>query len=142
MKPVDHLPKNLANSFGGEQLEDWYTHMNKLELDVFQKHAFNPMQCYFALKASLQGKAEDKLYQIECQLETPRWRNFVPSWFRPTAEDWQAIAMNTSFVQLRYAFRVALIYRYFHHLYQAGDPEKVYDDFKRAVQGDKEPLAD
>ena len=43
MKPVDTLPKHLANSFGGTKDDDWYTHVNKLELDVFQKHAFNPM---------------------------------------------------------------------------------------------------
>ena len=64
MKEVDRLPASLQSSFGNKQ-DDWYAHLNKMELDVFQKHAFNSMQCYFAIKASLKGSAQRALYNLE-----------------------------------------------------------------------------
>ena len=64
MKHTTRLPKHLAASFGGSD-EDWYVHVNKLELDVFQKHAFNGMQCYFAIKGSLKGEAGEMMYALE-----------------------------------------------------------------------------
>ena len=44
MKHVNQLPDKLSASFEGKA-DDWFVHVNKLELDVFQKHAFNAMQC-------------------------------------------------------------------------------------------------
>ena len=76
MKPVDKLPKELVGAFGGKS-ENWYKHMDSLELDVFQKHAFNAMQCYFAIKASVKGQAKSLIYALETQLETPRWADYI-----------------------------------------------------------------
>ena len=92
------------------------------------------MQCYFAIKESLKGKAKDMIYQLEKQAQTPSWADLIPSWFTPVAEDWMALARRDPFVQFRYAFRVALVYRYFHVLYQYGDYEKVFEDFKKSFQ--------
>ena len=89
MKHVDRLPKHLLESFGDSN-DDWYVHINKLELDVFQKHAFNGMQCYFALKGTLKGRANTTMYNLETGMETPKWRDFIPGWFHPTREDWMA----------------------------------------------------
>ena len=141
MKEVNRLPASLQSSFGDKQ-GDWYAHINKLELDAFQKHAFNSMQCYFAIKASLKGAAQRALYNLESQLETPKWANFMPSWFMVEAEDWMALAKNTPFCSLRYSLRCALIYRYFHHLFQCGDPEQVFEKFRKAVQGAQESVED
>ena len=79
------------------------------------------MQCYFAIKASLKADAKQKLYHLEMKLENPAWHLYVPTWFEPTAEDWRDIAMKTPFSNMRYALRVALIYRYFHHQFALGD---------------------
>ena len=141
MKHTTKLPKHLAGSFGGSE-DDWYVHVNKLELDVFQKHAFNGMQCYFALKGSLKGETGEMMYDLETGMDTPKWRDYIPSWYEPTTEDWRALAENTPFVQFRYAFRVALVYRYFHYLYQEGDPEAVYDKFRKAIQGQQQSVKD
>ena len=58
MKTVDSLPSHLKRSYHGDE-DDWYKHVDLLELDLFQKHAYHPMQCYFAMKASLAGEAKD-----------------------------------------------------------------------------------
>ena len=141
IKHTSRLPKHLTNSFGDAD-EDWYVHVKKLELDVFQKHAFNGMQCYFALKGSLKGEANETIYNLETGMETPKWRDYIPSWYQPTAEDWRSLAENTPFAQFRYAFRVTLIYRYFHYLYQEGDPEAVYDLFRKSIQGPSQTVKD
>ena len=141
MKHTTRLPKHLTASFGGSD-EDWYVHVNKLEIDVFQKHAFNGMQCYFAIKGSLKGEASEMMYSLETGMEIPKWRDFIPSWYHPVAEDWKALAENTSFAQFRYTFRVALAYRYFHYLYQEGDPEAVYDLFRKAIQSPQQSVQD
>ena len=141
MKEVDRLPTELKSSFGNKQ-DDWYAHINRLELDVFQKHAFNSMQCYFAIKASLRDSAQKALYNLESQLDTPKWADFIPSWFMVEVEDWMAIAKNTPFCSLRYSFRCALLYRYFHHLFQSGDPEQVFENFRKVIQGPQESVED
>ena len=103
MKHVDKLPIDMAESFAGKG-DDWYMHINHLVLDVFQKHAFNAMQCYFAIKESLIGKAKTSIYHIETGIQTPRWCDFIPRWFEPSAEDWMTLARQTPFTQFRYAF--------------------------------------
>ena len=139
MKEVDRLPASLKSSFG-DKSDDWYAHINKLELDVFQKHAFNSMQCYFAIKGSLKGAAQRALYNLESQLDTPKWVDFMSSWFCPEYEDWVGIARTVPFCNLRYSFRCALIYRYFHYLFQSGDPEQVFENFRKAVQNPQESV--
>ena len=39
-------------------------------------------------------------------------------------------------------FRVDLIYRYYHHLYQEGDPEAVFDKFRKAHQLNQQSVED
>ena len=69
MKTVDEMPSHLKRSFEDDS-NDWYKHVNLLELDLFQKHAYHPMQCYFALKASLAEEAKEELYSLEANHNT------------------------------------------------------------------------
>ena len=82
------------------------------------------------------------IYQLEKQAQTPSWADLIPSWFTPVAEDWMSLVRRDPFVQFRYAFRVALIYRYFHVLYQDGDYEKVFEEFRKSVQRKEESVED
>ena len=83
VKSVDGMPSNLRASFRGEE-DDWYKHVDVLELDLFQKYAYHPMQCYFAFKNSLAADAKDALCDLETNLVIPRWGDYIPFWFTMT----------------------------------------------------------
>ena len=53
------------------------------------------MQYYFVLKESLKGTAKQVLFNLESQLDTPKWVNFIPEWFHADAEDWMGLARGT-----------------------------------------------
>ena len=113
MKEVDRLSTNLRSSFGDKhKQDDWYDHINKLTLDVFQKYVFNSMKCYFTIKSSLKDTAQRALYNLKSQLDTPKWADFMSSWFMVEVEDWVAIAKATPFCSFRYSLRCAFIYRF------------------------------
>jgi len=44
MNTVENLTKSFPHTFSGQAGDDWYNHINKLELEVFQQYGFHPHQ--------------------------------------------------------------------------------------------------
>ena len=131
MKVTDNLPDDLV--YKGPK-DDWFDHVDNLELDVFQKHGCNAMQAYFAIKASLKGEAQEELKHLETGLSTPKYERFIPWWYNSTKEDLTDLLHRIPFQSLRYPLRVAIVYRYFHHKFQRSDPLQSVQDFRRSMQ--------
>ena len=131
MKLTDNLPEKLK--YSGSK-DDWFEHMDNLELDVFQKHGCNAMQAYFDIKASLTKDAEEELRHLETRLSTPKFERYIPWWYNSSKEDLTDLLHKVPFQSLRYPLRVAILYRYFHHKFQRSDPLQAMEDFRRTVQ--------
>ena len=95
MKSVDNLAEKFKLIFTGEPGQDWMNHVNELERQQASKHQWLPRQFYYALSSTLSGKAKETLARLEKGLEVPRMRDFIPSWFSPSNEEWHALIRNT-----------------------------------------------
>lgn len=137
MKVADNLPADLTYSGSSD---DWFDHMDNLELDVFQKHGCNAMQAYFAIKATLTKEAQEELKHLETRLSTPKFERFIPWWYDSSKADLEDLLNKVPFQSLRYPLRVAILYRYFHHKFQRSDPLQAMQDFRRSMQQPGESL--
>ena len=65
----------------------WINHVNELERQQASKHQWIPRQFYFALSATLSGRAKETLARMEKGLEKPKIQEFIPTWYHPSQQE-------------------------------------------------------
>ena len=106
MKVVNKLSSTFSHTFSGSTRENWAQIIDFLEAGVFEKEEFYPKQCYFAFKTIMTGDAKLRFEQIEENVEKQNWKKCIPSWYRPNAQDWEAIACDHPFSSFSYGLKV------------------------------------
>ena len=140
MKVVNSIFKNYTETFSGSGTENWSTHVDTLETEVFEAESFVPKQCYYAIRKTLTGKALKALQDIERGLDTPDWGSCIPHWFSPSREDLLRVTRHQQFSSLSYAFRCVLIIVCFHKKFQRGSVKRAWRTFQDAAQRVDETL--
>ena len=106
MKEVNKVPETCKLRFSGSPKENWAHIIDFLEAEVFEKHEFFPKQWYFTFRAILKDDALTKLEHLEENLEAPHsWKSCIPPWFKPSGQDWEAIACSKPFTSFSYGLR-------------------------------------
>ena len=141
MKEVNKVPENCKLRFSGSPKENWAHIIDFLEAGIFEKHEFFPKQCYFAFRAILKDDALTKLEHLEENLEAPHsWKSCIPPWFKPSGQDWEAIACSKPFTSFSYGLRCAIMVVYFHQKFQKGTSRDAWRTLVDATQLPQEPI--
>ena len=140
MKVVNKLSSTFSHTFSGSTRENWAQIIDFLEAGVFEKEEFYPKQCYFAFKTIMTGDTKLRFEQIEDGVEKQNWKKCIPSWYRPNAQDWEAIACDHPFSSFSYGLKCAIIVVYFHQNFQKGTAKDAWRNLVDAAQLPSESL--
>ena len=120
MKGVQNVYKYFKHTFAGDSKRSWAKHVDEMESEVFERENFYPKQCYYALRTTLRDDAKTTIQLVEQGLEQPQWREFIPPWYRPTADDLTRMLHAMPFTTFSYPLKLALIIVYFHRKFSKG----------------------
>ena len=141
MESVDKTPVHFRRRYSGAPGESWVDHLDKLEVQMANKHLWSAREYYYALQLTLVGKARATLMALEEGTETPDLPQLLPDWFDcPMTEIRQMIKGTVSFSQLAPNTKVAILISLFHERYQRITPDRAMEDFKFSTQRSDQSL--
>ena len=116
-------------------------HLDKLEVQMANKHLWTAREYYYALQLTLTGKARATIMALEEGTETPDLPQLLPDWFEcPMTEIRQMIKGTVGFSQLAPRTKVSILISLFHERYQRITPDRAMEDFKFATQKSDQSL--
>ena len=141
MKSVDKTPVYFRQRYSGAPGESWVDHLDKLEVQMANKHLWTAREYYYALQLTLVGRARATIMALEEGTETPDLPQLLPDWFDcPMTEIRQMIKGTVTFSQLSPRTKVAILISLFHERYQRITPDRAMEDFKFATQRSDQSL--
>ena len=143
MKSVERVTKTFTLTYSGDSSQDWINHVNELERRQTVRHLWLPRQFYFGLQETLTGKAKETMALLEKGLERPKLRDFIPTWYSPSQQEWHVLNQDQvpPFAHFPFRTRVVVVIYYFLHKFQANTTShEVWDRFTHAMQSMHESL--